>query len=247
MTFTVELADKKFQIHSIYPELKHFFKDYLVEDGTHDFNVSWSEEEILAEQEYSEEKNFPPTYLETLAALRKISEILPTQQRFLMHGASITYGDKAYLFTATSGTGKSTHISLWRKYLGEQVQIVNGDKPFLSIGNTREDGKREVRIYGTPWAGKENWQRNRSATLGGICFLCRGTTNTIRRIEPAECLPLLMKQIYIPKDVVAAGSTLELIDLLITNIPLYVLECDISEDAVRCSFEAMTGCAYPNT
>ena len=246
MIFIVELAEQRIQIHSVYPELKDFFKDYIVEDGEYDFSVSWTEEDILAEQEFSEEKNFPLAYLETLAALRKISEILPTRQRFLMHGASITYNNKAYLFTAASGTGKSTHISLWRKYLGEAVQIVNGDKPFLCIGDADINGHRPVCIYGTPWAGKENWQKNRGAELNGICFLCRGTANTIRKIEPAECLSFLMKQIYIPANTVAAGCTLDLMDLLVTNVPLYILECNISEDAVRCSFEAMTGLTYPN-
>ena len=246
MIFIVKLAGQRIQIHSVYPELKDFFKDYIVEGEAYDFSVSWTKEDILAEQEYSEEKNFPLTYLETLAALRKISDILPTRQRFLMHGASITYNDKAYLFTAISGTGKSTHISLWRKHLGEAVQIVNGDKPFLSIGEPDATGHRPVHIYGTPWAGKENWQKNRSAQLNGNCFLCRGTTNTIRKIEPAECLSLLMKQVYIPAYTEAAGCTLDLLDLLVTNVPLYILECDISEDAVRCSFEAMTGLKYPN-
>lgn len=238
MKFIVGLADKYIEINSVYDELRNFFRDYLVTDATPDFSVSLSKEDILAEQEATAENQFSPTYLETLALLRKLAEILPSHNRILMHGASISYNEHAYLFTAPSGTGKSTHIRLWKKYLGDDVKIVNGDKPFISL----ED---EPMIYGSPWAGKENWHRNCKMPLKGICFVQRGTTNSIRRIEASDCLSLLFKQVYLPADTLAAGLTLELVDILIKKVPLYVLTCDMSEDAVRCSFEALTGLSYP--
>lgn len=238
MKFIVGLADKYIEINSVYDALRNFFKDYLVTDVTPDFSVSLNQEDISAEQEMTSENQFSPTYLETLALLRKLAEILPSHNRILMHGASISYNEHAYLFTAPSGTGKSTHIRLWKKYLGDDVKIVNGDKPFISL----ED---EPVIYGSPWAGKENWHRNCKMPLKGICFVQRGTTNSIRRIEASDCLSLLFKQVYLPADTLAAGLTLELVDMLIKKVPLYVLTCDMSEDAVRCSFEALTGLSYP--
>lgn len=238
MKFIVGLADKYIEINSVYDALRNFFKDYLVTDVTPDFSVSLSQEDISAEQEVTSENQFSPTYLETLALLRKLAEILPSHNRILMHGASISYNEHAYLFTAPSGTGKSTHIRLWKKYLGDDVKIVNGDKPFISL----ED---EPVIYGSPWAGKENWHRNCKMPLKGICFVQRGTTNSIRRIEASDCLSLLFKQVYLPADTLAAGLTLELVDMLIKKVPLYVLTCDMSEDAVRCSFESLTGLSYP--
>lgn len=240
MKFTVKLAGKRITMDSVYPELREFFKDYL-DDGASDFTISWTKDDILAEAMRTEGQEFPMTYLETLVALRKLSEVFPAHQRFLMHGACIKYNEKAYIFTAPSGTGKSTHIRLWRKYLGDDVDIVNGDKPFLSV----EDS--QVLVYGTPWAGKERWQKNHHAPLHGICLLCRGEENRIHKIEPAEGLPFLLKQIYIPEDAAAAGLTLELLDGMLKNVPVYVLECNISEDAVQCSFEAMTGLPYPKT
>ena len=238
MKFIVGLADKYIEINSVYDALRNFFKDYLVTDVTPDFSVSLNQEDISAEQEVTSENQFSPTYLETLALLRKLAEILPSHNRILMHGASISYNEHAYLFTAPSGTGKSTHIRLWKKYLGDDVKIVNGDKPFISL----ED---EPVIYGSPWAGKENWHRNCKLPLNGICFVQRGSTNSIRRIEASDCRSLLFKQVYLPADTLAAGLTLELVDMLIKKVPLYVLTCDMSEDAVRCSFEALTGLSYP--
>ena len=175
---------------------------------------------------------------EFFALHRKLSTALVSYKTVLFHGSAIMLNNKGIIFTAPSGTGKSTHIRLWKKYLGDDVKIVNGDKPFISL----ED---EPMIYGSPWAGKENWHRNCKMPLKGICFVQRGTTNSIRRIEASDCLSLLFKQVYLPADTLAAGLTLELVDMLIKKVPLYVLTCDMSEDAVRCSFEALTGLSYP--
>ena len=98
MKFIVGLADKYIEINSVYDALRNFFKDYLVTDVTPDFSVSLNQEDISAEQEVTSENQFSPTYLETLALLRKLAEILPSHNRILMHGASISYNEHAYLF-----------------------------------------------------------------------------------------------------------------------------------------------------
>lgn len=245
MGFTIKLADKIFHIEHVHPELKEFCKDYLFESCSSDFTIQLTEQDIAYEQDYTTEQGFTAPYLETLSLLRKIADILPGHQRFLMHGASISYEGNAFLFTAPSGTGKSTHIRLWKKYIGEKVKIVNGDKPFISL-EQNVDGNIEPMIYGTPWAGKERWQRNCMEPLKGICFVQQGTTNTIQKMNPEDCVMLLFKQVYMPQDSIAVGQTLELLDLLVKNVPFYLLTCDISEGAVRCSFEALTGLSYPN-
>ena len=245
MTFTVKLADRTIQIQHIHKELREFCKDYIVADCTPDFYIQIEQQDINYENQSGNEQSFSESYLEILALLRKISDILPNQQRFLIHGASISYEGNAYLFTAPSGTGKSTHIRLWKKHLGDKVKIVNGDKPFVSLDED-EEGIIHPLIYGTPWAGKERWQRNCCEPLKGICFVRRGTTNTIQRMQPEDCITMLFHQVYLPDDTDAVGKTVELIDLLVRNVPLYLLTCDISEEAVRCSFEALTGLPYPN-
>lgn len=239
MYFKARFADLNIGIEAQFPKVENFCQGYVISgDEDVDFSVAAALDEIAGEQSNDIGISFSMDHLETLAVQRKISEKLPFYQRFLMHGAVISYQGKAYMFTALSGTGKSTHIRLWREYLGEEVQVINGDKPFLWV---KED---EVLIYGTPWAGKERWQMNDSAPLQGICFLCRGKQNRIRKVEPAEALSRLMQQIYIPKDALAAGLTLELLDQMLKQVPLYLLECDMSEEAVMTSFQAMTGLEY---
>ena len=237
MAFTVKLANYYIKLESDNPKLQEFFRDYMEVCENVDFSISWSEDDFQIEDQGTDSQ-FSHDYLETLVVLRKISEILPQKDCLLFHGASISYQGQGYLFAAPSGTGKSTHIRLWRKYLGKEVGIINGDKPFISFNTT------PPLVHGTPWAGKEHWQKNCQFPLSAICFIKRGTTNTIRKTSIIEALPLLMKQIYIPQDEVSATQTLALIDLLIKKVPLYLLECDMSEDAVRCSFEELTGLSY---
>lgn len=238
MYFQVRFADLNIGIEAKFARILEQCRMYQVSGCEECFQVEATLEEIDAEDDRKSGGKFRREYLETLAILRKISEKFPFYQRFLMHGATISYENQAYMFTALSGTGKSTHIKLWRQYLGEKVQIVNGDKPFLWVKD------EEVRVYGSPWAGKEGWNRNCSERLGGICFLRRGQKNQIRQITPQECLKLLMRQVYLPSDPMAAGLTLELVDQMLKLVPLYLLDCDMSEEAVRTSFEALTKLKY---
>ena len=244
MHFTVKLADLLIEIDSQFEYLQRYCKDYCIEEVSAtelkpDFSISLSMEEIEAERNHEDVTAFSSPYLETLAALRKICEQMAFYNRILCHGAVISYAkNDAYMFTAPSGTGKSTHINLWRKYLGEAVEVVNGDKPLIKI----EDAS--ATIYGTPWAGKEGWQKNTAVTLKGICIIERGTTNEIVKVNPMEQLIRLMHQVHVPNGAEAAGKTLELFSKLFELVPLYVIKCDMSEDAVRASFEAMTGLDY---
>ena len=166
--------------------------------------------------------------------LRKIADFMPEKDCFLMHGAVIAWKDQGYLFTAPSGIGKSTHLALWKKYLGDQAEVINGDKPILKV--TEE----EVWVYGTPWAGKEQWQVNKKVALKGICFLERGEKNSIQKIDSFSALPFLMRQVYFTDAPQSAGKTMELLDQMLKIVPLYRMKCNISREAFECSFGAMT-------
>lgn len=236
----VRIADLNIDIQHQYDFITEYCKDYLKVDAeAMDIKFRITEDDMKAEQGFESVANGTYPYLESIAALRKIGEQLPLHDRLLLHGASISFADQgAFLFTAPSGTGKSTHIRLWREYLGDKVTVVNGDKPMIKI---EEDS---VTIYGTPWAGKEGWQNNCSAGLKGICFVERGKENSISRLAPLDCLNKIFSQVYMPGNGEAAGKTLELIEKLLMSVPAYLLKCDISEEAVKTSFEMLTGLDY---
>lgn len=237
MYFKMKLADIVLGVNAKYEYLAEYCNRYRIQDGTPEFTIELTMDDIRAEGKHmdSDEIAGQLPYLETLAALRKIADDMPLRDRFLMHGAVLSWKGNGLMFTAPSGTGKSTHLALWKKYLGDQVEIVNGDKPILWAT------EKETRVYGTPWAGKERWETNTDVSLKGICFLQRGSRNEIRKITPSEAMPLLMRQVYYTSDPQRAGKILELLDRVFATVPFYLMKCDISEEAVRCSFEAMTG------
>lgn len=231
MRVNICLAELPIAVESQSGFMADFCRDYLTGEAPL-FSVAAPAEAVTAEMENAAE---PTTYdyAEALCLYRAMAETLPLYDRMVFHGAAIEYEGRAYLFTAPSGTGKTTHIALWRRFLGEKVQIINGDKPILRLS---EEG---FTVYGTPYAGKEGWQRNVSAPLAGICVLSQGKDNHIARLERGAFVTLL-QQTYKPRAREAMVRTTALVKAL-CRVPCYALSCDMSREAVMASFNAMTG------
>lgn len=246
----MRIADLVVRVHPLHAQIAQLCRDYIACDADPealvDFDVRVTQADINFERDMATEgTDWTDAYLETLAVQRAIANRLPGQHRLLAHGAVIEFEGRAYLFTAPSGTGKSTHIRLWRQYLGDAVRVINGDKPFVHIPECREELPV---VYGTPWAGKEGWQCNDSASLAGIVLLSRSEpgASSIHPASAASNLDKIMRQIYFPPDAGAAALTLGLLDAMFARVPVYELACDMSEGAVRASFEGLTGLDYHN-
>lgn len=240
-----QVAGIDYEIEYEYPFTEKMFKDYIlpereVEKSDEIIQISCTDRE---QKEWLERVGMEvsDSYIEYGTIMSKIASMLPERGMLLMHGATIEYKGKAYVFTAPSGTGKSTHISIWKKYLGDKISIINGDKPQVTFeGDT-------VYVHGTPWCGKERWQINTSAPLAGVCIVERGQINSIERINPGEYIEFFIRQLYMTK---ADGALLKVIDLftkMAEQVPFYKLTCDISEEAAKCSFEMMTGEDWENS
>lgn len=152
----------------------------------------------------------------------------------MLHSSAVVMDGYAYLFTAPCGTGKSTHTDLWRKTFGEdQVRILNDDKPALRL----EDGQWYA--YGTPWSGKTAQNINMRVPLGGICILTRGETNEIAPFGGTRAAMAFMEQTARPDTMEERGSLLELIDKLLTKVPVWKMKCTPTEEAAHVSQRAM--------
>ncbi|MBR6049932.1 MAG: hypothetical protein IKP68_01865, partial [Clostridia bacterium] len=116
-------------------------------------------------------------YIEFLAVLEKLSDFLLCKDTLLFHGSAVSVDGRCYIFTAPSGTGKSTHSRLWRELLGERVVMVNDDKPFIRIGEP-------CTVFGSPWDGKERLSSNTSFPLSALCIIERSNTNSIEPVDP---------------------------------------------------------------
>ncbi len=245
--FCMRVADLVVRVRPLHAMVGRLCKDYVVDAPlVVDFEIGATRADIEFERGMATEgTDWTDAYLETLAVQRAIANRLPERHRLLAHGAAIEFRGRAYLFTASSGTGKSTHIRLWRQYLGDAVRVINGDKPFVRIP---EHCDELPVVYGTPWAGKEGWQCNDSAPLVGIVLLSRSEpgASSIRPASAALNIDKVLRQVYFPPDTGAAVLTLDLLDAMLARVPVYELACDMSEDAVRASFEGLTGLEYQN-
>lgn len=106
-----------------------------------------------------------------------------------LHASAVAYQNRAYLFSADSGVGKSTHTALWLKNF-PGAYILNDDKPALR----KMDGR--FFVFGTPWSGKTDLNRNEKVPLGAICFLERSEHNDIAPLKTGEAIGLFMRQTY---------------------------------------------------
>jgi hypothetical protein len=150
---------------------------------------------------------------------------------FQLHASAIALDGRAYLFSAFSGTGKSTHTEKWCRLFG--AKYINDDKPALRL----VDGVWMA--YGTPWSGKHDISDPAGYPLGGIAFLERGE-NSICRLEPAQALPLIMGQTTRHLWQEGMDQKLELLDRLLRQVPVWKLTCRNDDEAARTSMQAMT-------
>ena len=241
---TIELAGITFRILSQYPDIERLCHAYKTMDPP-EIELRISLGDITLERERSarddircgrQVKDWPDGYLETLAVYRKIAERMPAYNTFLFHGSCVAVDGIGYLFTAKSGTGKSTHSRLWRELLGDRAVMVNDDKPLIRVN---PDGTATV--YGTPWDGKHHLSTNIAVPLKAICILERAKQNTIRQITAGEAYPMLLQQAYRPMDSTALSKTLTLIDKLAASVSLWGLGCNTDIEAARIAYETMKG------
>ena len=155
---------------------------------------------------------------------------------FMLHASSVLMDGKAYLFSAPSGVGKSTHTAMWQKVFGrDRAKILNDDKPAVRI---EKDG---IFAFGTPWSGKTDLNINVKAPIAGICFIERGKANKIRRENGGAVISKMLAQTIRPYDEKDMDMLLKIIDVVLRQVPVYTLSCDISEEAVRTAYNAMSG------
>ena len=243
IAFTAALADVPFTVSCRFPQNKSFFADYL-SDGEPRFSVAPGEDDLLAAKESylrtmrAEGKQALPCtepFLENIALHTLIAEQMLAFDTLLMHGSAVALDGEAFLFTAESGVGKSTHTRLWREVFGDRAFALNDDKPLLSV---RDSG---VFACGTPWCGKHGLNRNAVLPLRAVAWLTRGKTNAIRPLSPAEAIPTLFSQCFRSETEAGMERVLALEDAILRRVPFFKLACTISRDAVRVAYEGMTG------
>jgi hypothetical protein len=237
------LAGHSVEIRSEYPEVHSLWRDYAC-GSEPEFLVEVTPEDLEKERERAlrsalregrTEVYSSDASLEALAVYRKFAEKMTEYGVVLFHGSAICLDGQAYLFTAPSGTGKSTHAALWRRAFGERAFMINDDKPMIKIDG---DG---ATVFGTPYNGKHRLGTNASAPLRAICLLERGEKNEIREIGAPEAYRTVVQQTFRPDSGKALAATLTLVDSLMKNVRFYNLRCNMDIEAALVAYEGMKG------
>ena len=154
----------------------------------------------------------------------------------LQHSSVITYKGKGYLFLGKSGTGKSTHSSLWLKHI-DGTTLLNDDNPAIGINN-----KGIPMVYGTPWSGKTPCYKNESAIIGGFVRLWQAPKNEIHKLNVIQAYAALLPTVSGMKwERKMADDMNKTLNELVTKVPVLNLKCLPDEEAARMSFHALTG------
>lgn len=153
----------------------------------------------------------------------------------VFHGAAFAWRGKVYIFTAPSGTGKSTQYVLWKELLGDALQIINGDKPVLRLG---ADGT--VSVHPSPWRGKERMGSLRSGPLGGIILLEQGSVNTVKSLTPAESAAALFTQfVFTAGTAASVHQVCRLESCMLSTVPVWRLTNRGDTDSARLCMETI--------
>lgn len=241
MIKTYQIADTVFAIDSLYEEVHDLCRDYqsdepiefVIKTAESDIGYERKRSELTDEKEGIPIRHFTDSYLETLSVYRHLCERLIDKGILLFHGSVIAVDGVAYLFTAKSGTGKSTHTRLWREHFGERAVMINDDKPLLKITDSG------VTVYGTPYDGKHRISTNTSAPLKAICLLYRGEENRIRQVTKSEVYPMLLQQTHRPMNGAKMQAVFTLLDKMCEHLKIYHLDCNMNPDAAIIAYQGM--------
>ena len=203
-----QIADCIVEYEPIYEFLKKKMESYRF-DGDAKTQITLTMTEELCIQKQAEQPHLTLEECEYIFVGLEFYRKLLLQGGMMIHASAVEVDGRVYLFSADSGTGKSTHTKQWQKYFGaERALIINDDKPAV-----RKEADGWV-VYGTPFSGKTDEQLNRKGKLQGICMLERGKTNEIRRMDPQEAVLLLMRQTLVPRRQEMAEKLLGMLDEL---------------------------------
>lgn len=217
-TFTASLGGIELNIQTAYPQNADWFRSFACGETGTDRLVRVTKEELETVRSYYPPEMSPAT-VEYNELCTRVGDLLLPFCRFLFHGVAFLWRGKAWIFTAPSGTGKTTQYVLWKGLYGDEIQILNGDKPILEAC---PDGT--IWVHPSPWMGKEGMRSMFSAPLGGMVYLQQGRENQIVRMTQGEAaVPIFCQLLFTaasPRDVELACC---LEETLLKAVPVWRL------------------------
>lgn len=218
-----------------------FYKHLENETGIH--LITYKNKEGFIAQKITYSKDYRNCSIELIDHPNKIltfeeREYMATCQAFItmashyncvmIHASAISYNGQGILFSADSGTGKSTHTQLWQQEYGDKVIFINDDKPMVK----KESGV--FYVYGSPWSGKTDLNNNLKVPLKALVMLNRGLENKIEKVALNDVIKEVFANISLIKDdLKVTKEVMDCYGAIFEAIPLYRLYCNISDEAPR--------------
>ncbi|MDD3745939.1 MAG: radical SAM protein [Anaerostipes sp.] len=192
--------------------------------------ISKEEARITVITEKRKSLTIDPIFMSLFALEKRILD----RKGLILHCAYINYQGKAILFSAPSGVGKSTQASLWEKY--QNAQTINGDRALL------QQSAETWMAKGWPVCGTSGICENKNTPIQAIVMVGRGEENQIQKLKQAEAIQRLYTQVTVNSwDISMVDQTLNLLEEITRQVPVYYLACDISKQAVECLKKELRG------
>lgn len=161
-----------------------------------------------------------------------LERLLLGYDALILHASFISWKRVGILFSAPSGTGKSTQADLWRQHAG--ADILNGDR--ACIRKVPEG----YLACGMPYAGSSNIYRNEAVPLKAIVVLRQAPENRVRPMRQGEILACLLPELSLHRwDAAFMNKALDFVTDMLGHVPVYLLECLPNADAVNVLREAL--------
>ncbi len=157
--------------------------------------------------------------------------LLLKHDAFLLHSSVVMINGKMVLFSGPSGAGKSTQADLWVKHRG--AEVINGDRCVVMRKNGLFYGG------GSPWSGTSGIYRPEQAPIAGIFLVHQASENSLERLGARAFPPLFTQTIVSPWDGEFMEKITRLFSELLSQIPVYRLNCRPDEDAVRLVYDTL--------
>ena len=229
INFKIKLADIVIEINAFNESTKKYCEGFLSNEDS-DLVITMSQEDLENEKHIQEDGRVYASE-EISAVYRKIADLLIERNIIVFHGSSFKVGDSAFIVTARSGVGKSTHVGLLKKLLGNKLEYINDDKPLLEVNDN------DLMIHSSPWNGKERRGNNLKAPLKAVIFLNRGN-NTYKKLDNnQEVYFRLLSQIYLPRDKSKREKALKIIDVLLKRLNFYEINVNKEIEAASLTYE----------